>query len=440
MNTTNSKRHPSPSELAVQSTYKPPTTSTNQAASKMPPLPAATKRFKMGEPPGLYRITASASANAASANPPISSVSGNQHRNAIPKLTGDNKTSSSAATNDHHLSTSTDTNIQLNHTSLHDSLHAPASTSNINAYDSMLGEIHDLLMAAQEAQSLGRLRVASTYQMLAHTRLIGLGKRFDRCSLTSSLLYNSNGNSGVNGGCDNSDDHHHQSAMSIQSPSKWYPKAEESMEARSLSLESSSSMVPSSSLSIPTVGASTITTSSTATTTPGISLPVYTTTMNMTNNTTAITTTNNENNHMTNAQVALSKVLPSHVHVDDTMMEHLARAAMELHNIRTARRGVGGSSWNPTVPMSPSKIASMTSSETEMKPMTNTESVNHADNIVDDEEKGLDMHDVEEEEDDDEEEDEEQQQDGNTSPDTDTNRTIRRGRGKSQHVQAMSTV
>jgi len=53
-------------------------------------------------------------------------------------------------------------------------------------YDAILGEASDLLVAAMEAQSLGRLKMASAYQLLLHARLVGLGKRFDRALLSSS--------------------------------------------------------------------------------------------------------------------------------------------------------------------------------------------------------------------------------------------------------------
>ena len=48
-----------------------------------------------------------------------------------------------------------------------------------NVLDEILGEASDLLNAAAEAQALGRLKTASSYLLLAHARLVGLGKRFD---------------------------------------------------------------------------------------------------------------------------------------------------------------------------------------------------------------------------------------------------------------------
>lgn len=53
----------------------------------------------------------------------------------------------------------------------------------VNVYDAVLGECEDLLRASLEAQKLGRLKMASAYQLLLHTRLVGLGKRFDRSAI-----------------------------------------------------------------------------------------------------------------------------------------------------------------------------------------------------------------------------------------------------------------
>mgnify|MGYP005844038663 CR=1 FL=1 len=49
----------------------------------------------------------------------------------------------------------------------------------VNPYDVVLGEAQDLMQAAYEAQALGRLKMASNYLLLVHTRLVGLGKKFD---------------------------------------------------------------------------------------------------------------------------------------------------------------------------------------------------------------------------------------------------------------------
>jgi len=52
--------------------------------------------------------------------------------------------------------------------------------ANVSAYDAVLQESHDLLQAATEAQQLGRLKMSASYLLLLHTRLVGLGKRFDK--------------------------------------------------------------------------------------------------------------------------------------------------------------------------------------------------------------------------------------------------------------------
>jgi hypothetical protein len=54
----------------------------------------------------------------------------------------------------------------------------------LNVFDSILAESQDLLQAATEAQQLGRYKIAATYLILLHTRLVGLGKRFDKIKMT----------------------------------------------------------------------------------------------------------------------------------------------------------------------------------------------------------------------------------------------------------------
>jgi len=139
---------------------------------------------------------------------------------------------------------------------------AAATVAPPNIYDAMLGEISDLLSAAQESQACGRLKMASTYQLLVHARLVGLGKRFDR------FLAN-------------------QEIKKVTPP---------------------------------------ISSSATSATTAG------TTGKNGTKN-----SRSSPGDSIRTAQAALAKILPSEVNLDNTMMEHLARAAMELHNRRTGR-------------------------------------------------------------------------------------------------------
>lgn len=69
--------------------------------------------------------------------------------------------------------------------------------------DEVLNEADHLLQAAAEAQALGRLRNASTYLLLAHARLVGLGRRFDRSRIEPTATSSSNeekNSEGVDGG------------------------------------------------------------------------------------------------------------------------------------------------------------------------------------------------------------------------------------------------
>ena len=61
-----------------------------------------------------------------------------------------------------------------------ESNNAANSNNNYSGIDEVLSESDQLLRAAAEAQALGRLRSANTYLLLAHARLVGLGRRFDR--------------------------------------------------------------------------------------------------------------------------------------------------------------------------------------------------------------------------------------------------------------------
>lgn len=152
--------------------------------------------------------------------------------------------------------------------------------THVNVYDAVLGEAEDLLQAAFQAQSLGRLKMASAYQLLLHARLVGLGKRFDRATVV-----------------------------------KVTPTIPESPDGSTTTTASTTAGTPSSSTSatLPTTGMSTpMAMSDAAPTTPGAT--------------------------MTTSVAELSKYLPSHIELDSTMMEHLARVAMELHHQKTGRK------------------------------------------------------------------------------------------------------
>ena len=52
--------------------------------------------------------------------------------------------------------------------------------SRVDAVDEVIWEAQNLLQSAAEAQALGRLRSANSFLLLAHQRMIGLGRRVDR--------------------------------------------------------------------------------------------------------------------------------------------------------------------------------------------------------------------------------------------------------------------
>jgi len=162
---------------------------------------------------------------------------------------------------------------------------APAvAASPSDIYDAMMGEISDLLLAAQESQALGRIKMASTYQLLAHTRLVGLGKRFDGfLAHGHSILNNKSG--GTVAGAERSLTFTPNGAGGVGG----------------IRTGDSNSIVASASAS-----------------SSANNVPVAV-------------------DDMREAQATLAKILPSEVDLDNTMMEHLARAAMELHNKRTGK-------------------------------------------------------------------------------------------------------
>lgn len=158
-----------------------------------------------------------------------------------------------------------------------------AVDSPVNVYDAVLGEAQDLLHAAAEAQALGRLKMASAYQLLLHARLVGLGKRFDRAQ--------------------------------VQGP---VPEEGAAKKRRA----------PNSSESSPT--------ETPETSSPGL-------------------------------QSELSKMLPQNVEMDATMMEHLARAAMELHHQRTGRRIASDNITEPPPKPSPANASIVWTEEERQK-------------------------------------------------------------------------
>jgi len=166
------------------------------------------------------------------------------------------------------------------------------TSSPSDIYDAMMGEISDLLQAAQEAQALGRIKMASTYQLLAHTRLVGLGKRFD-----GFLVH---GNHGLLSSNNSSSNNIHNINNNINSnkaaAAGTHPTAE-----RSLFFSGNQNN------------------------------------NKMNANAGTVTPLSKSTVDMREAHATLAKILPLEVDLDNTMMEHLARAAMELHNKRTGK-------------------------------------------------------------------------------------------------------
>eukprot|EP00984_Skeletonema_dohrnii_P008900 scaffold3309_cov118-Skeletonema_dohrnii-CCMP3373.AAC.3 len=166
---------------------------------------------------------------------------------------------------------------------------ADSSTANNNnnhsGIDEVLSESDQLLRAAAEAQALGRLRNASTYLLLAHARLVGLGRRFDRSRIErSATLAADNTNEG-------GDDSKLSAAGGIVAP--LIQGGDQSNMSLPLAVGSTSN---------------------------------------------AATSDSNNNNNNKNSEPSLFPHQTLH-HMPDGVayVEHLARAAMELHHKRTGR-------------------------------------------------------------------------------------------------------
>uniref|UniRef100_A0A7S3Q582 Myb-like domain-containing protein n=1 Tax=Chaetoceros debilis TaxID=122233 RepID=A0A7S3Q582_9STRA len=227
-------------------------------------------------------------------------------------------------------------------------------SSSTDIYDVMLGEISDLLMAAQQTQTLGRLKMASTYQLLVHARLVGLGKRFDRFLAHGETGVGSSTNVMVGNG--------KGKGRALQFPPTAVATAAAAPSAKSVPAKAQPGVGAEAALpqaqgppntaltAVPGVGVG-----KGAVPGPHPPLPPYFYNNQQhpspyqpasvpPNPPTAIATTptntaptNPPTTITSDAKQILAKVLPHDVDLDDTMMEHLARAAMELHNQRTGR-------------------------------------------------------------------------------------------------------
>ena len=184
---------------------------------------------------------------------------------------------------------------------------SPAVHTPVNVYDAVLGEAEDLLRASMEAQSLGRLKMASAYQLLLHARLVGLGKRFDRTTIAPRSSRRNQDDSG---------------------------DEEESAEEESVDGNThGTSMTPA------TIKSDSNANQVTNTTTPAtVATPANARTAAATPATPATADCSSQPAGLPNVLAQLSEILPSNLEMDSSMMEHLARAAVELHHQRTGRK------------------------------------------------------------------------------------------------------
>jgi hypothetical protein len=179
---------------------------------------------------------------------------------------------------------------------------SPAAHTPVNVYDAVLGEAEDLLRASMEAQSLGRLKMASAYQLLLHARLVGLGKRFDRTTIAprSSRHHDDSGDEEESGDEESVDGNTHGTSMTPNT-----------MKSESNATQVTNTATPAA-VATPANATAAPATPGTADSSTPAGLP--------------------------NVLAQLTEILPSNLEMDTSMMEHLARAAVELHHQRTGRK------------------------------------------------------------------------------------------------------
>jgi hypothetical protein len=178
----------------------------------------------------------------------------------------------------------------------------------MNVYDAVLGECQDLLKASLEAQRLGRLKMASAYQLLLHTRLVGLGKRFDRSEILAAPHHLGDG-AGDDDDDDDEEEEEDAGDDDDQASSDEDRKPKSAARIGGLKLDDSN---------LPDNGApsqNSLSTSSRIKSTKATITSV-----------------------LPEALEKLTEILPSNLEMDVSMMEHLARAAVELHHQRTGRK------------------------------------------------------------------------------------------------------
>ena len=182
----------------------------------------------------------------------------------------------------------------------------------------------DLLLAATEAQALGRLKMASAYQLLLHARLVGLGKRFDRAVMAehSSSQHGRRrkrrrSSAGGTASGDHDDDDEYDEEYTDDEE---FDSADEEGDVTN-DAKIAAAVPPASAQAVRT---SVSKSSSVADSAPAAAASAETAAGTVANLPTALQ--------------ALKSILPSNIEMDVTMVEHLARAAVELHHQRTGRK------------------------------------------------------------------------------------------------------
>ena len=242
-----------------------------------------------------------------------------------------------------------DNHVSLGDASIINGNNAISTASGVNPFDAVLGECEDLLQASTEAQRLGRLKMASAYQLLLHTRLVGLGKRFDRSAMMVELQQQQQQQQGYK----MNHQHHLQNRFQNDTNSKNQNEAILSTPVTKSTTELSSSIAPQTA-TIETVNSTvnnalelkissslpkkqqkqSLVLSPAQPQQPSKILPSENSLLKDTTVEAASTSTEES----VPVLQQLRSILPGNLEMDASMMEHLARAAVELHHQRTGRK------------------------------------------------------------------------------------------------------
>jgi hypothetical protein len=201
------------------------------------------------------------------------------------------------------------------------------NSNSLNVYDAVLAESDDLLAAASEAQQLGRLKMASAYLLLLHARLVGLGKRFDKAE---TLPATDTAPSSL--GDDHVDAHPDDQSVTV-------PDTPASVALPPLATTAEPMSQPTTPRSVPTTARSETSASTSRIPRP----PTHPTPPHpLPSLQPALTSSTPSNPTLATPKTAaarqLASMLPNHIEMDQAMMEHLAKAAAELHAARSGRK------------------------------------------------------------------------------------------------------